>query len=279
MRRSENFVALDYVARDLWHGIIAVADDQGRMLGNPAAVRSEVWPMDDISLDEVERCINALQQQRLILVYYLENYLENKVIIQVVNWWKYQNKQWAMSSDYPAPKGWTDRVRHHGPKHKIITENWDQPGGFRDKNYLENYLENYLVDQPGQSNSDSDSDNDLNGVPAEPGHTTPNNLAGWHEKLKDSNNKPAALMEMIQTLMPDLVEQPDFGYIGKTARKVGGAGRLATLIWQASSQKVDGDLMAYCQAMAKSQAKDSEPAGFAALREFTQEDIEAIQEV
>lgn len=267
MRRSQDFVALDWMARDLWHGMIVVADDQGRLVGLPASVRSEVWPLDDVSLAEVEGAIENLVGQGMIAVYQVEN----KVIIQIVNWWIYQKKQWAMPSDYPPPEHWIDRTRHHGPGHKVMVENWDQPGGFVYTHQVENQPENQVENQPGpyDSDSDKDKDDDING-PA-----LPANLAGWHSKLQNETNMPAILRLMVETLMPDLVEFPDFGYIGKTAKTVGGAGRLATLIWQASAQNVTGDLMAYCQAMARSKTQAEEPAGFEGIRQFTEQEIEA----
>lgn len=41
-------------------------------------------------------------------------------------------------------------------------------------------------------------------------------------------------------------DPPDFGYVGKIARKVGGAGRLAELMWLASPKPPSGDILAYC---------------------------------
>jgi hypothetical protein len=259
-RRSRDFVALDWMTRDLWHGMIAVADDQGRMDGLPASVRSEVWPLDDVSLAEVDHCINQLINHNMIVVYQVEN----KVVIQIVNWWIYQHKQWAMPSDFAAHPGWVDRIRHHGPGHKVIKENWDQSGGFGPDGIPSNQVEN----QVGPCDSDSDSDSDRE----EESQEMPTNLAGWHARLQDEKNKPAILRLMVQTLMPGLVDMPEFSYVGKTSRTVGGAGRLATLIWQASSQNVTGDVMAYCIAMAKSKTKNQEPAGFDGIRQFAEQE-------
>ncbi len=54
IRSSQTFASFNMRQRDLWHGLIACADDQGRMPGVPAYVRSVVWPYDDISLKDVE---------------------------------------------------------------------------------------------------------------------------------------------------------------------------------------------------------------------------------
>jgi hypothetical protein len=52
---------------------------------------------------------------------------------------------------------------------------------------------------------------------------------------------------MFRTLYPAAVDAPDFGYIGKVANKVGGAGRLAELLWQHSAKPPSGDVLAYIQ--------------------------------
>jgi len=126
IRTSQTFAALSYRQRDLWQGLIAIADDQGRLPGFAAYVRSRVWPFDDIPLAEVEADLDRLIELDMILKYEAEG----KTFIQLINWWKYQSPQWAGASDYPAPPGWTDRTRYHGKEHLIITENWDKPGGF-----------------------------------------------------------------------------------------------------------------------------------------------------
>jgi hypothetical protein len=55
---------------------------------------------------------------------------------------------------------------------------------------------------------------------------------------------------MITALYPGR-DPPDFGYIAKVARSVGGAGRLADLLWQHSTRPPTGDVLAYVQKVAK----------------------------
>src|SRR4030065_334081 len=54
IRKSQSFAKLNYRQRDLWQGIIAVVDDQGRMPGDARFIRAMVSPYDDISIAEVE---------------------------------------------------------------------------------------------------------------------------------------------------------------------------------------------------------------------------------
>ena len=256
-----SFAALDHRQRDLWHGLITVADDQGRVLGVPANVRSEVWPMDDVTLEQVDQDLGALIEEMMILIYQVKN----RPIIQIVNWWIYQAKQWAGPSDWPPPEGWVDRLRYHGAEHKIIIENWDQDGGFGAENHLENQVEHDL----GNSVNEGEGEDDKEVKEVE----VPTSLDGWLASLRDGSNKPAILRAMIETLYPEAVEYPDYGYIGSVARKVGGAGRLAALLWEVVPRRPAGDLLAYVQAMTRNQKQQDEPASYGALREYAEEEL------
>ena len=55
---------------------------------------------------------------------------------------------------------------------------------------------------------------------------------------------------MIEVLYPNR-DLPAYGYLGKVAKQVGGAGRLADLLWQHSTRPPTGDLLAYILAVAK----------------------------
>ena len=76
------------------------------------------------------------------------------------------------------------------------------------------------------------------------GEAPPSSFHQWQDIIKDTKNRPAALREMFKVLYPDH-DLPAFGYIGTTARKVGGAGRLAELLWQNSTRPPTGDVLAY----------------------------------
>lgn len=127
IRASENFACLTYRQRDLWLGLILTVDDQGRMPGHTAYVRSTVWPYDDVALEEVEQDLIALEAIGNIIRYRVDG----RTFIQLVNWHKYQGvAEWMGASEYPAPEGWTDRARYHGKGNQIIILNWDKTGGF-----------------------------------------------------------------------------------------------------------------------------------------------------
>jgi hypothetical protein len=126
IRKSETFAALTYRQRDLWQGLIEVADDQGRLPGKPAYIRSIIWSYDDISLSEVEADLSVLDQAKNIYRYQLGDCH----YIQIINWWNYQDSQWAAPSDFPAPEGWIDRARYHAKGNILLETNWKLKGGF-----------------------------------------------------------------------------------------------------------------------------------------------------
>ena len=118
---SEDIAALTYRQRHLWTGLIATADDQGRGRAHPGLVRAAIFPFDVISQDEINDDLRAIAGNMLILYE-----VDGKAYYQIVNWWKYQNMQWASPSEYPPPDGWVDRFRYHGKGREIIkSDTWD----------------------------------------------------------------------------------------------------------------------------------------------------------
>lgn len=124
---DEFFTTLSIFDRLLWIGIITkLADDQGRLRDNAALIRSNIFPMDDIPVSDIEKAIKLFSTDGRIVRYTKDG----KKLIQIVNWWKHQRPRWASASNYPAPEGWTDRYRYHGEGNKILELNWSTSGGY-----------------------------------------------------------------------------------------------------------------------------------------------------
>ena len=110
-------------------------------------------------------------------------------------------------------------------------------------------------DQPNLTEPNSNQENVPAGA-ASPGgereetFSLPSTFAEWYEAVRASDNRYATLRRMIQVLYPNR-DPPDYAYIGKVAKRVGGAGRLADLLWQHSTRPPTGDLLAYILAVAK----------------------------
>ncbi len=107
-----------------------------------------------------------------------------------------------------------------------------------------------------------------------PEYSTPTCFGEWLVIVKNSDNRVAVLRRMLWELYPDSFptrdDLPTFGYVGKTAKAVGGAGRCAELLWQHCTRPPTGDILAYVQGVAKrskAEAK-SEPAGFPGIRDW-----------
>lgn len=83
-------------------------------------------------------------------------------------------------------------------------------------------------------------------APSKAPDVPPTNPDGWLALLRESNNKPATVRWMIETLYPDR-EPPDYGYIGEIGKRMKDAGVLARLIWEFSDPKKrpTGDLLAF----------------------------------
>ena len=155
IRRSESISKLTYRQRDLWIGLILTADDQGRREADLFLVRSDVWPREDISLDEIKSDVDVLAEMDFILIYKIGN----KEYIQIINWSKYQARaEWLGPSKFPPPSGWEDRYRYHG-KGNIIhkSDNWSTC-------QLPNKLPSNDVNDDVNDDSDRDSE-EVQGIP------------------------------------------------------------------------------------------------------------------
>lgn len=117
---NERFGTLPLFAQHLFMMLCLLADDQGRLIGHPAFIRSRAFPYQDVSLSDVSDGLAALSAAGLILRYQAEG----RELIQILTWWDDQSRmQWASPSEYPAPDGWEDRVRYR-KGNQIVARNW-----------------------------------------------------------------------------------------------------------------------------------------------------------
>lgn len=103
-----------------------ITDDQGRFPDNAALIRSRLFPYRDVPVADVQEALDGFVDAG-----WLHRYEANgQSLLQDVGWWLYQKPQWAKPSRYPAPEGWTDRVRHRENGEYIESDGWTTPGGF-----------------------------------------------------------------------------------------------------------------------------------------------------
>lgn len=121
------YMGLGLFEQNLWVGLIVrCADDQGRIQDNPILIKSQIYPAADYPASLVDKAIDIYEAAGKVMRYEVGG----KKMIQIINWWKHQTPSWAAPSKYPAPEGWTDRVKVHGKGTQVTTLNWDKPGGF-----------------------------------------------------------------------------------------------------------------------------------------------------
>lgn len=70
---SEQVAKLSVGARLLYIGLITLGDDDGRLKGSPALLRSQLFPYDDqVKVSDVEKWLKEIEVQKLIIGYCVE---------------------------------------------------------------------------------------------------------------------------------------------------------------------------------------------------------------
>lgn len=121
--QSETLASLTYRQRVLFIGLFSNADDQGRVKGHPALIRSMIFPYEDIALTDIQADLDAIEEVESIAQYKVKG----KAVIQVLGWWDYQSPQWAYPSDLPPMDGWDDKLRYRKDG-QVIDINWKEKG-------------------------------------------------------------------------------------------------------------------------------------------------------
>lgn len=116
---DEFFGELSFFEGLLWIGLFSrLADDQGRLVDNPALISSQVFPYKSVPAADIEMALQSFGEH---IIRYEVN---GKRYIQLPKWWDNQPLQYAVPSNYPAPDGWTDHYRTTY-KGKYVVFNWD----------------------------------------------------------------------------------------------------------------------------------------------------------
>lgn len=127
MWSNESFSCLPPCGRLLLIGMVNHADDQGRIKAHPAYLRSQIFPYDDMSTEEVAGWLQQIAANGTVLLYTVNG----KQYAQMLNWWDYQAMAFAMPSRHPAPDGWQERIRYTTKGRKQLTYNWTNSTGIR----------------------------------------------------------------------------------------------------------------------------------------------------
>jgi DnaD/phage-associated family protein len=110
----------------IWIGLFSQrSDDQGRFQDDPALIRSNLFPYQDISIRDVAAALDKFDG-------HIIRYEKGERLAQLVRWWDNQPMQYATPSNFPPPDGWVDCYRTNY-KSLYICFNWsgqaDSPSG------------------------------------------------------------------------------------------------------------------------------------------------------
>lgn len=97
--RSEDVAALTFRARLTWLGLWPYCDDEGRMKDNVRLIKGDVWPLDDVSVDDIEDDLAELAKHGRIVRYVVDG----RRYLQVTNWQEHQRIQKPTPSKIPPP--------------------------------------------------------------------------------------------------------------------------------------------------------------------------------
>lgn len=186
--QSEGVAAWTMRQRLLVIGMISIADDQGRLKGNPLWLRSQIFPYDMLSIDDISSDLAAIAATNDTVWLYQ---VDGRDYIQLVNWWDYQSPQWAKASRLPAPTGWQDRIRQmiYEPKRWVMTINW--PGSDDKTTYEElEPLPNVLGNASPISNINTNTNNKI-----------PKLYGGSHYELDPSESPSSDYFEQRNDMM------------------------------------------------------------------------------
>ncbi|MFI2663717.1 hypothetical protein [Micromonospora carbonacea] len=98
--KSEDVSVLPMRARLTWIGLWTHCDDQGRTKDNARLIKGDVWPLDDVSLRDIEDDLAVLAAHGRIIRYEVggTRYLE------IVNWHDHQKISKPSPSRIPGPE-------------------------------------------------------------------------------------------------------------------------------------------------------------------------------
>jgi hypothetical protein len=95
---SEQVMECSLNARLLFIGLWNFADDLGRLPNSTKTIRAQIFPGDDLSLDNIRGMINELSKNGLIVMYSVDD----KDYLQVTGW-QHQRIDKPQAAKHPAP--------------------------------------------------------------------------------------------------------------------------------------------------------------------------------
>ena len=97
---SDSLAAVDWFTEVLFYRLIVNADDYGLMDARLAILKGKLFPLDDVSLDDIQRGLSCLAENKIIRLYEVEKHS----YLQIVTWSKHQRIR-NIKPKYPQPPG------------------------------------------------------------------------------------------------------------------------------------------------------------------------------
>jgi hypothetical protein len=211
---------------------------EGRGIDNPAWLKSKLFPLrseTDVTREMICSAMAWYEQRGMIRRYVVNG----RPYFQVPTFHTYQgNTTREAETNYPPPP--EETAQDSRPTQDLLTTNSSSDA----------VCNIQYTDQESAATAPA-------ATAASPGNG-PTTFQEWQEEIKDAKNRTAVLRRMCTVLYPGL-DPPEYSYIGRVAKRVGGAGRLADLLWQHSTRPPTGDLMTYIQGVAKNGGNSGTP--------------------
>lgn len=102
--RSEDVSVLPFRARLTWVGLWTQCDDAGRTKDNVRLIKADIWPLDNVTLRDVEEDLEVLAAHGRIVRYEVDG----RHYLAITNWREHQAIQKPTPSKLPPPPGTTD---------------------------------------------------------------------------------------------------------------------------------------------------------------------------
>lgn len=96
---SEDVAVLPFRARLLWIGLWTHCDDQGRTKDNTKLIKARIWPLDQVSLRDIEEDLQILADHGRITRYQAGG----QAYLAITNWGEHQNINRPTASKIPPP--------------------------------------------------------------------------------------------------------------------------------------------------------------------------------
>jgi hypothetical protein len=104
---SEAVSELPLRARLTWIGLWTHCDNHGRARDNVKLIKAAVWPLDDVSLKDIEDDLTTLAEHQRIVRYEVDG----KRYLVITNWSEHQYGAFKGDPKHPGPDGSLDEYR------------------------------------------------------------------------------------------------------------------------------------------------------------------------